>query len=132
MMILVTGATGNVGAELVRALLDAGEQVRALTRAGGEAPLPAGAAQVEADLDRPETLPDALAGARGAFLLSGFEDMAGVLSEIRQAGVEHVVLLSSGAVVGGEMSNAVTRYNMISEAAVRESGVPWTILRPSG
>ena len=42
------------------------------------------------------------------------------------------MLLSSGCVVGGEMSNAIARYNILSEAAVRESGVPWTILRPSG
>src|SRR6202044_2644006 len=38
----------------------------------------------------------------------------------------------SGAVVGGDIANAVVRYNVVSEAAVRGSGVSWTILRPSG
>ena len=48
------------------------------------------------------------------------------------AGTQHVVLLSSGAVVGGDVANVVVRYNVVSEAAVRDSGIPWTILRPSG
>jgi uncharacterized protein YbjT (DUF2867 family) len=129
-MILVTGATGNVGGELVRALLEDGRHVRALIRPGTQAP--PGAEGVEGDLDRPETLAPALQGVRGAFLLSGFKDMPGLVTEVAHAGLEHVVLLSSGAVVGGEKSNAVTRYNMLSEDDVRESGVPWTILRPSG
>jgi hypothetical protein len=37
--------------------------------------------------------------------------------------VEHVVLQSSSAVPGGDMSNAVARYHILSEAAVRESGL---------
>jgi uncharacterized protein YbjT (DUF2867 family) len=55
-----------------------------------------------------------------------------LLAAVRDAGVQRVVLLSSGAVVDGDIGNAVVRYNTLSEAAVRESGVPWTILRPSG
>ena len=43
-MFLVTGATGNVGGELVRALAEAGQQVRALTRSGSAKPLPDGVA----------------------------------------------------------------------------------------
>jgi uncharacterized protein YbjT (DUF2867 family) len=69
---------------------------------------------------------------QAVFLLAGFPDMDSVLGQVKRAGVQRIVLLSSGAVVGGEESNAVTRYNMESEAAVRGSGVPWTILRPSG
>lgn len=49
-MILVAGATGNVGAELVRALAGIGEPVRALTRRPGTATLPAGATAVGGDL----------------------------------------------------------------------------------
>jgi uncharacterized protein YbjT (DUF2867 family) len=129
-MILVTGATGNVGGELVRALLEDGQRVRALVRAGTQAP--PGAEAGEGDLDRPASLAPVLEGVRGAFLMSGFEDMPEVMVEIARAGVEHVALLSSGAVQDGERSNAVTRYNMESEDAVRNSGVRWTILRPSG
>jgi uncharacterized protein YbjT (DUF2867 family) len=57
--------------------------------------------------------------------------MPGVLAEIRRAGVEHVVLQSSSAAPDGDMSNAVARYHILSEAAVRESGVPWTFLQPN-
>jgi uncharacterized protein YbjT (DUF2867 family) len=131
-MILVTGATGTVGGEVVDALVEQKEPVRALARTPQSSGLPDGVEVVEGDLDRPETLAAALHGARGVFLLAGFSDMAGVLDQIATADVGRVVLLSSGAVVGGEESNAVTRYNMESEAAVRGSGVPWTILRPSG
>ena len=131
-MILVTGATGTVGREVSRALLQAEQPVRALARSAHPSGLPTGVEAVEGDLDRPETLAEPLDGVRAVFLLAGFPDMDGVLGQLARAGVERVVLLTSGAVVGGEESNAVTRYNMESEAAVRASGVPWTILRPSG
>ena len=131
-MILVTGATGNVGGELARALAGADEDVRAMSRGAVEGTLPEGVESVIGDLDRPETLPDALDGVRAAFLLPGYRDMPGVLAQARRAGVERVVLLSGGSADGGDMGNAISRDMMLSEAAVRESGVPWTILRPCG
>ncbi|MEV0229910.1 NAD(P)H-binding protein [Nonomuraea sp. NPDC050786] len=130
-MIFVAGATGNVGSELVRALAAAGTPVRALVRDPDNARLPEGVEAVTGDLNRPETLTGPLTGVRAAFLLSGYADMPGLLAEIRRAGAEHVVLLSGGSAASGDMTNAVTRYMALSEAAVRESGVPWTFLRPS-
>ena len=131
-MILVTGARGNVGGELVRALTAAGENVRALIRRDEDASaLPAGVEGVVGDLNRPESLFAALDGVRGVHLLSGYQDMPGVLAEARRAGVEHVVLQSSSAVPGGDMTNAVARYHILSEAAVRESGIAWTFLQPN-
>jgi uncharacterized protein YbjT (DUF2867 family) len=131
-MILVSGATGNVGGELVRALASADEQVRALTHGDSPAGLPAGVEVVTGDLNEPNSLTSALSAVRGVFLLSGYAGMPGLLAKIAHAGVEHVVLLSSGAVVDGDIANAVVRYNVESEAATRDSGVSWTILRPSG
>lgn len=131
-MFLVTGATGNVGGELVRALAGAGEEARALTRGARQATLPTGVESVEGNLDQPGTLSAALDGARGVFLLPGHRDMPGIMAEVRRAGVERVVLLSGGSAEGGDMGNAISRYMILSENAVRESGVPWTILRPSG
>jgi uncharacterized protein YbjT (DUF2867 family) len=131
-MILVTGATGNIGRELVRTLAGAGEEVRALIRRDADrSGLPAGVEGVIGDLNRPETLSAPLADVRGVHLLSGYQDMPGVVAEIRRAGVEHVVLQSSSAVPIGDMSNAVARYHILSEKAVRESGVPWTFLQPN-
>jgi len=131
-MFLVCGATGNVGGELVRALVSAGEQVRALTHGSGSPAWPSGVEVVAGDLSQPGGLSRGLRGARGVFLLSGYAGMPGLLSEIAGAGVDRVVLLSSGAVAGGDAGNAVVRYNTGSEEAVRDSGLPWTILRPSG
>ena len=131
-MFLVTGATGNVGAQVVRALAEADQEVRALVRSGGSADLPPGVEAVAGDLNRPDSLSNALAGVRGVFLLPGYKDMDGVLAAVRDAGVERVVLLSGSSAQSGDTSNAVTAYMMRSEAAVTQSGVPWTILRPFG
>jgi uncharacterized protein YbjT (DUF2867 family) len=136
-MILVTGATGNVGRELIGALAERGEQVRALVRpapARGDRPsaFPPHVQQVAADLNSPDRMRAALAGERGLFLLPGYQNMPGTLDQARQAGVEHVVLVSSSSVEGGDPGNAVTRYMMDSEAAVRASGLAWTFLRPFG
>ena len=131
-MILVTGATGNIGGELVRALAGAGEEVRGLIRRDEDrSRLPAGVEGVVGDLNRPETMSAALAGVQGVHLLSGYQDMPGLLAEMRRAGVERVVLQSSSSVPIGDMSNAVARYHILSEAAVRESGLAWTFLQPN-
>ena len=81
-MILVTGATGNVGGELVRLLSGAGDEVRALTRGSRSSSLPTGVEGVAGDLDHPETMSSALTGVRGVFLMSGFQDMPGVCSSV--------------------------------------------------
>src|SRR4051794_23742874 len=131
-MILVTGASGNVGGELVTQLASAKHGVRALVRSLKAIARAANVETVVGDLDDPRSLAPALAGVRGVFLLGGYRDMPELLAEIRRAGVEHVVLLSSRSVVGGDLSNAIVRMWMTSEEAVRSSGVAWTLLHPSG
>jgi uncharacterized protein YbjT (DUF2867 family) len=130
-MFLVSGATGNVGGELVRLLAAAGQPVRALTRGAAPAGLPAGVEVAAGDLDPPGSLAGALRGVSGVFLLPGYADMPGLVEVIRQAGVERVVLLS-GSSADGDTANAITAYMAASEAVVRGSGLPATILRPSG
>jgi uncharacterized protein YbjT (DUF2867 family) len=131
-VILVTGATGNVGAEVVRALVEAGEPVRALVRDPSTARLPAGVEAALGDLDRPGSLAQALDGVSGVFLLPGYQDMPGVLAAIRAAGVKRVVLLSGTSAASGDERNAVTAYMLRSEAAVRGFDGAWTILRSYG
>ncbi len=130
--ILVTGATGNVGSEVVAALAARGAAVRALVREPGRTALPSGVQAVGGDLELPESLTPALDGVSAAFLLGGFGDMPGLLKRVADAGVQRVVLLTSRCVVGGRPDNAVTRMWLDSEAAVRRSGVAWTFLHPSG
>jgi uncharacterized protein YbjT (DUF2867 family) len=130
-MFFVTGATGNAGGAVARALLSEGHAVRALVVAGRESGLPHGVEGTVGDLNRPETFAPALAGARGIFLLSGYERIDELLAEARRAEVERIVLLSSSAAPGGDMTNAVARYHILSERAVRECGLAWTFLQPN-
>ncbi|MFD0684349.1 NAD(P)H-binding protein [Actinomadura fibrosa] len=129
-MLLVTGATGNIGSELVRILATADEPVRALVRKPPATEVP-GVEYVTGDLDDPASLAPALVGVRGVFLLPGYRDMPGVLDEARRAGVERVVQVTGGSAGSGDLGNAVSRYMILTERAVHDSGLPWTILRPT-
>jgi hypothetical protein len=85
-VILVTGATGNAGKAVVRALLDHGEQVRGLVRDGAVS-LPEGAARAVVDLNRPDTLAAHLDGVDAVFLLSGYDGLEQTPADMRSAGV---------------------------------------------
>ena len=131
-MIFVTGATGNVGRELVRALSEAGEPVRALIRRDEDrARLPAGAEGFVGDLNDAGSLAGALDGVRAVHLLAGDDGLGELLAAMRDAGVQRVTLQSSSAVPAGDMSNAVARYHILSEQAIRDSGLAWTFLQPN-
>jgi uncharacterized protein YbjT (DUF2867 family) len=125
-MIVVTGATGNVGQPLVRALVDAGEEVTAVSRRDGD--VPDGVRHVRADLVDPHSLVPALDGADAVFLLTSGDFLAGgdldkVLDVVRESGVRRVVLLSSQGV-------ATARHAPTLEEPVRRSSLDWTILQP--
>jgi uncharacterized protein YbjT (DUF2867 family) len=128
-MFLVTGATGNVGAELVRALAESGERVRAVSRSGRTEGSPARVEAVAGDLNRPETVRDALDGVRGLFLMPSYGGQRQILADARAAGVERVVLLSGRSAGTGDRDNAVAGYLIDAEDAVRASGLRWTSLR---
>jgi len=131
-MILVTGATGNVGRELVRQLAEDGEEVAALIRRDEDrARLPSGVHGVVGDLNRPQPWAPTLSGVRAAHLLAGYDGLDELLSAMRDAGVERVTLQSSSSVPAGDMTNAVARYHILSEQAVRHSGLAWTFIQPN-
>ncbi|GAB3400077.1 SDR family oxidoreductase [Flindersiella endophytica] len=128
-MILVTGATGNVGRNVVAQLLDAGEQVRATSRDPGRATFPAGVEVVRADLAQPETLGPALEGVDKLFLFPAPGGLDGFAEAAKLAGVRHVVLLSAMMVSFGK-PNPVEQWHAAAERIVAESGATWTYLRP--
>jgi (4-alkanoyl-5-oxo-2,5-dihydrofuran-3-yl)methyl phosphate reductase len=132
-MILVTGATGTVGRQLVAELVAGGVGVRALSRTPEQAGLPARVEVVAGDLGRPETLGAALEGVERVFLLSGGPEGpshdTNLIGAAKQAGVAHVVTLSVlGAGHGAD--DPITRWHLAGERAVAGSGMAWTVLRP--
>ncbi|MFI6815298.1 NAD(P)H-binding protein [Nonomuraea sp. NPDC050328] len=124
MTFLVTGATGTVGRLVVAELLEAGHQVRALTRNPAKAELPAGVEVVGGDLGEPDTLAGVFDGVTGVHLINfAGDDYAPlpygkrIVELLAEAGVRRVTVL--GGREDGEM-----------EAALAETGIEWTLLHP--
>ncbi|MER5962892.1 NAD(P)H-binding protein [Streptomyces sp. NPDC002057] len=127
-MILVAGATGNVGGELLRQLRDEEVPVRALSRDPGRAALPAGVDVVGGDFASPESLVKAFSGVDALFLMMSGNEVA-VVEEAVRAGIRRIVLLSSVA-VETRPDSLIGRVHRDAERAVEESGLEWTFLRP--
>ncbi|GGS72585.1 NmrA family transcriptional regulator [Streptomyces violaceus] len=104
--------------------------MRGLTRDAGRVSFPDGIEAVEGDLGRADSLKGALEGVRSLFLLSGMGAEAGVIAAARQAGVEHVVLVSSITVQTHPQLTAAGA-NLAVERLLKDSGMDWTILRPT-
>jgi uncharacterized protein YbjT (DUF2867 family) len=132
--VLVTGATGNTGYGLVPALCRAGVAVRALVRDESKAGLlkVAGAEIVVGDLDRPETIAPAVEGVDKIYLLTWngphqAQQVQNVVDAARQAGTPHLVRHSAW----GSPQSRIIRQIDQAEAAVKASGLPWTMLKPT-
>ena len=136
-MILITGATGNNGQELVRQLTAMGQRVRAFVRN------PAEAARLKdpnielavGDFDQPETLEAALQGVEKAFLLTPVAERSvhwqtAFIESARRARVNHVVKFSG---MGADSPTApeLLRLHGETDERLRGSGVPFTILQPN-
>lgn len=131
MTVLVTGARGAVAREVVSQLSNAGARVRAGSAAGPLAGPPPGVESVRVDLTDAGTLPAALDGVEKVFLYAEPAGIDGFVAAARAAGVAHVVLLSSGAIVHpGAEDGAIARKHAAVEAVLRESGLKWTFVRP--
>lgn len=137
-MILVTGATGNVGTPLVEELASGGAKLRALVRPGSDVARlrELGVETAEGSFDDEESLRRALDGVERVFLLTppGVHDMlarqARVVDLAAAAGVEQIVKLSS--IAADEPTEArIVRAHRRAEEHVERSGVAWTHLRPN-
>ncbi|GAA4227701.1 NAD(P)H-binding protein [Actinomadura meridiana] len=129
-MILVSGATGNVGGELLRHLRAEGVAVRALTRDPARAALPADVDVdvVKGDFGSPQSLAKPFSGVDAVFLMRSGNETA-VLEEAAAAGVRRVVLLSTLA-VESRPESLIGRMHRDAEQAIEKSGLEWTFLRP--
>lgn len=121
MTILVTGATGHVGRLVVRELVEAGEQVRVLTRDPAKADFPAAVEVVRGDLTDPDSVP--FDGVDRVYLFPVPETVREVVARAKD--VERFVVLSSGAVTFG----MDTQFHLPVEQAVEASGAEWTHVR---
>jgi uncharacterized protein YbjT (DUF2867 family) len=130
-MIVVTGATGNVGRALVRVLTEAGEDVTAVSRGTATMALPDGVRHQRADLADPESLRPALAGADALFLMAPGNDLdpRGVVDVVSSAGISRIVLLSSQVVSTRPQAASHAPLRRIEET-IEQSGLEWTHLRP--
>jgi uncharacterized protein YbjT (DUF2867 family) len=132
--ILIIGATGSVGSELVSLLIQSGARVRAASRE------PAAAKQrstsqiefVEFDFERPQTFASALDGVDRVFLIARPGDehperaAIPLIDEMKRQGVRHAVNLSA---MGVETRNDIGLRRV--ELYVEDSGIGFTHLRPN-
>jgi len=136
-MILITGATGNNGQELVRQLTAMGQRVRAFVRNPAEAARLKGP-NIElavGDFDQPETLDAALQGVEKAFLLTPVAERSvhwqtAFIESARRARVNHVVKFS-GMGADSRTAPELLRLHGETDDRLRGSGVPFTILQPN-
>ncbi|MGA5562912.1 NAD(P)H-binding protein [Streptomyces platensis] len=130
-MILVTGATGNIGSALLKELHACGVgPLRGLTRDATRASFPEGVEVSEGDFAETESLKPALDEAHSLFLASRMGPDKDILDATRQAGVKHVVLVSS-ITVQTHPHLGPARENLAVEHLLKDSGMTWTILRPT-
>ncbi|GAB3988203.1 NAD(P)H-binding protein [Actinoallomurus acanthiterrae] len=132
-MILVTGATGNVGRHLVTRLSAAGVAVRALTRDPEAAGLPEGVEAVAGDLADPDSLEAALKGVESVFLVWPFltaEQAPGVLEAIGRHARRVVYLSSLGVDDEAErQADLINQFHADMERLIEKSGLEWSFLR---
>ncbi len=133
-MILITGASGNVGREVLKQVVATGARVRAAFQSVSKAAVaPSGVEIVTMDYNQPETLQVAVKGVERVFLvgpptpdLTALERKA--VDVIKQSGVRHLVKLSA---MGGRDA-IFPRQHADSEDYIKSSGLPYTFLRPNG
>ncbi|CDZ73274.1 NmrA family protein [Neorhizobium galegae bv. orientalis] len=135
MTILVTGATGNVGSQVVEHLVKRGADVRALVRDPSKAVFPAGVNVVQGDFLDIDSLRKAMSGVSTLFLLNAvapdeFTQALVALNVARSAGIERIVYLS---VIHPDVYVNVPHFagKFGVERMIEQMGMNATILRPA-
>ncbi|MGC5360562.1 NAD(P)H-binding protein [Streptomyces sp. DT24] len=132
-MLLVTGATGTIGAEVARGLASLGavrilaRRPEAVTADGPHVEI------VEGDYADPRALERAFEGVRAAFLVTnrpGEPDDERLIGAARDAGTRHLVKLSAAAVGDRAADDLITGWQRGNERLIQAGGPDWTLLRP--
>lgn len=129
-MILVTGATGNVGRELVPMLVEAKQDVRVLVRDPRKAEaFDPRVQRVVGDLDRIETLKPAMDCVERLFLVTALtEQVANLIAAAKESGVRHIVKQST---IEANRSLGPGAWHREQEKMIEASGARWTFIRPT-
>jgi len=133
-MILVTGATGTIGSSTVKALKARNARFKVGVRSPEKAK-ELGVETVLFDWDKPETFGPALQGVEKVFLLTPTSDKQdqhakSLVDAAKKAGVKHIVKLSVTG-VDSEPGIFFGRLHKGAEKAIKDSGIAWTMLRPT-
>jgi uncharacterized protein YbjT (DUF2867 family) len=136
--ILVTGATGTVGKEVVKQLSAKGQTIRAAARSANDDKTFGnlnGVQVVQLDYETPASLALALKGIDSLFLLTPFQsNMVDLTSNLaREAKNARVKYIVKQSVMGAEAEPGITpsRLHRQAEKIIEESQIPFTFLRPN-
>lgn len=136
MTVLVTGATGNIGGEVVKSLIEKEVPLRAFVRDRAKATSFAvhNIELAQGDFSQPDSLDAALQGIEKAFLvmpndLHQVELECNFIDAAKRAGVHHLVKLS--VLHAGELPSAFQQWHRQIEQHLEASGMAWTHLRPN-
>ena len=129
-MILVSGATGNVGKELIPSLLKKGAQVRILVRDPKKAANLGDQVEVAiGDLDQPETILPAMQGVEKLYFVTPVtQQVTNLLKAAKQAGVQYVVKQST---IEADRSLGPGKWHREHEEQIKSMGFTWTFIRPT-
>jgi (4-alkanoyl-5-oxo-2,5-dihydrofuran-3-yl)methyl phosphate reductase len=136
-MILLTGATGNIGTELVKLLVAKGASLRVVSRDEKKvAQLDPRIERIIGDLHDPSVVQRALQGIGKLFMIPILLDPDHeadrlLINEAKPAGVGHIVMISSGTVHLGA-KNPIGALHREKEIFIEKTRIPWTFLRPGG
>jgi len=131
MKVLVTGDTGGVGRSVLDGLLQKRVALRALSRHPEKLRVPAEVEIAIGDLNEPETLKDAFDGINAVFLYAQGNNLLALMENMKRAGVEYVVFLSTiDATNEHDYAQHNRQRHLAVENAIAAAGFHYTFLRP--
>ena len=134
--ILITGATGHVGGQVLSQLLGTGAPVRALVRNPDAAGLPGGVEVARGDLSAADTLEACLDGVESVFLVWPFmtAEAAPAALDVITKHARRIVYLSSMGIRDDltQQTDPINTFHADLERLIKQSGLDWTFVRSSG